>query len=100
MAELYKGFGGSVQYGESELANIGEWEFEIENEVVEAELVDGDGFVAKDYGLGSATGSMTIFFDGNDQQHTTLINNTLGKIKADIQLMNSDGSAWSGSAVI
>jgi hypothetical protein len=104
---LYSGFGGSAvlvdETGTTEtpIGNIGEWELELENEVLEAELMN-ETFVRKEYGLGNATGSITVFYDKGDTAGQMALNNAaLNKTKVKLRLKLPGGSQyWEGNFLI
>jgi hypothetical protein len=103
---LYAGFGGSAVIAEegdieTPIANIGEWELEIENEVLEAEMMN-ETFIRKEYGLGNATGSITVYYDkDNAQGQGALTDAALNKTKVQLRLkLPGDMHYWEGAFLI
>jgi hypothetical protein len=101
---LYAGFGGKVKLSSSGgtqkvVPNVGEWEIEYENEILEAEIL-GQGTKKREYGQGAWEGTMTMYFDYTDvpdadaenTDHTEIINAALQKMKIDLTLY-TDGDS-------
>jgi hypothetical protein len=98
---LYAGFGGAIKIAaaggtKKKLPNVGEWEIEYENEMLEAEIM-GNKSVRREYGLGSWEGSMTLYFDYTDTadtdtektDHKEVIQAALNKTKMDVTLYSN-----------
>jgi len=66
---LLAGFGGAIKIGGKALPNVGEWEFEYENEILTAEIM-GRKNKNKEYGQGEGSGSMSLYFDYSDVPDT------------------------------
>jgi hypothetical protein len=102
---LYAGFGGSAVISdgttETPIANIGEWELELENEALEAEMMK-ETFIRKEYGLGNATGSITVYYDKDDTQgQGALTDAALNKTKVLLRLkLPGDSHYWEGDFLI
>jgi hypothetical protein len=107
---LHAGFGGSVSLVddstgtevETVIANVTEWEFELENEILEAELM-GESFVRKEYGLGNATGSITVMFSEDDSAGQGALTDAAAsktKVKLRLNLPGTKGMYWEGTWLI
>jgi hypothetical protein len=109
---LYAGFGGKVTIGGKAVPNVGEWEVEFENEMLEAEIM-GANTIKREYGLGSWEGSMTLYFDYADTpdadaqntDHKALIEAAINKTKLQLVLLTDADStgtigSFSGTALI
>jgi hypothetical protein len=114
---IYAGFGGKITISavggtQKQLPNVGEWEIEYENEMLEAEIM-GNKTVKREYGLGAWEGSMTLYFDYTDvpdtdadkTDHKEVIQAALNKTKMDVTLYTDADStmkigSFSGTILI
>ena len=65
---VVRGYGGDVKVGENSVAEVRNWNADIQREELDATHMDpsGDGWREYDTGLGSGTGSMDVNWDMTD----------------------------------